>query len=514
MPQVIGLDIGARTVKAAVFERGFRGLELSGFARTEFDPGDPEGLHRALEELGGRVGAPGATVVARLPGDLVLLRFLQLPIADARKLEQVVPFELESQVPWELDELVVDHTIVRKSEDGGAHILVGAARREDVRGLLPVLSAKGLEPRFLGAGPSVLGTLVTAVPSLGQGTVALVDAGFSRTDVCVLHDGKVVFARTVSGGWADIADAHVSGGGAADDVERIDVGGTEQSTAAGRAAAEFVIREVRRTLIAAELETGAEPARIVLFGGLAKQPGFAALLERSVQLPVEPLPLSGAEWAAGKLSEGAEIDAGPAVALAFRVVSDVTQAGVNFRRDEFAFKRDSIAISGVVSRILVAGLVLMCLGIVNYVVKERLLARERSYLDAQIIGEVKGTFPEIPAATFTSTDKALSIMRSEIATSQQRLAQLGGGESSVLEVLREISVAVPEGIYIDIKRFEMDDGKVKMVCLVESYEAGERIGEAIRRVERFRNVVPRDDGSEGGKKRLSVTFDIAEGSAS
>lgn len=507
MPQVIGLDVGSRSVKAAVFERGFRGLELSNFSKTEFDPGDPQGLSRALETLAEQIGAPGATVVARLPGDRVLLRFLDFPISDARKLDQVVPFEVESQVPFELDDLVVDHAMVRKV-DAGSKILVGAARRDDVRGFLPLLSSKGLEPRYLGAGPCTLGSLVAAVPGLAQGTVALVDAGFTRTDVCVIDDGRVVYARTISGGWADLSDAHVSSGGSLDDVASFDVGGSEQTTAAGRAAAEFVAREVKRTLFAAELEAKVEPARIVLFGGLSRQRGFAALLERQTQVAVEPLALSGADWAAGKLHDASEAEAGAAVALAFRVLAEGSQAGVNFRRDEFAFRRDAIAFSGVLSRVIVAVLALVVLGCVNYVVKERLLASERAYLDGQILGEVMSTFPDISRATLTSTDKAISIMRGEINDAQSRLDQLGAGNSSALEVLREVSTAVPEGLYIDVRRFELEDGKLKMTVLVESYEAGDKLVAGFRGASRFQNVVSRDDGSESGKKRIQFTMDV------
>lgn len=511
MPQVIGLDVGSRSVKVAVFERGFRGLELSNFTKTEFDPGDPQGLSRALESVAGNLGVQGATIVARLPGDRVLLRFLDLPIADARKLDQVVPFELESQVPFELDDLVVDHAIVRKADAGGAKVFVSAARRDDIRGFLPLLSSKGLEPRYLGAGSSALGGLVAAVPALAHGTVALVDAGFTRTDVCVLDEGKVVYARTISGGWADLADAHVSSGGTADEVSGFDVGGSDQTTAAGRAAAEFVTREVKRTLFAAEIDAKVEPARIVLFGGMAKQRGFAALLERQAHLPVELLALSGSDWAAGRLADSSEAEAGAAVALAFRVLSEGSQAGVNFRRDEFAFRRDAIAFSGVVSRVIAAVLALVVLGCVNYVVKERLLAGERAYLDGQILGEVMATFPEIPRSTLTSTDKAISIMRGEINDAQSRLDQLGAGNSSALEVLREISAAVPDGVYIDVKRLELEDGKVKMTALVESYEAGDKLVGGFRAAPTFKNVVSRDDGSEAGKKRIQFTMDVVGG---
>src|SRR5688572_26106444 len=142
MPQVIGLDIGSRSVRAAQFERGFRGLELSGFHEVRFDAGDPESLGKALTELSSRLQGGNATIIARMPGDRLLMRLLDFPMSDARKLEQVIPFEVEQQIPYELDELVLDHSILSKNDDGGAKVFVAAARKQDVRETLDLLTAR------------------------------------------------------------------------------------------------------------------------------------------------------------------------------------------------------------------------------------------------------------------------------------------------------------------------------------------------------------------------------------
>lgn len=509
MPQVVGLDIGSRSVKAALFERGFRGLEFSSFLHVDFDPADPESLGRALSHVAEQVSG-SATVVTRLPGDRVILRFLEMPIGDPRKLDQVIPFEVESLVPYELDELVIDHLTVKRNAEGGAKVLVAAARREEIRALIEQLAAKGLDPRFVGAGSTALSTLGVAIPSLGKGVVALVDAGFSRTDLCVLADGKVAFVRTISGGIADLADAHVSGGGAVDEVGAIDVGSALQpQSAATLAAAEFVAREIRRTLLGAETESGVVPERIVLFGGLARMRGFAALVERTTKILVEPLSFQGSEWTKTPIAEEAE--AGAAVALAFRSVADSASGGLSFRRDEFAFKRDVKELSGILTRALVAGLALLLLAVVNYGVKERLLAREKSQLDKNIAAEVLAAFPETPKDRLREGDAAVSIMRGNVDEASARLSQLGGGSTSSIEVLRAISEATPQGMYIDVKEFELSENKVRMKCVVDSYEASDKMVEALKKVKLFANVDTRDTGTEPGsnKRRVTLVFDVA-----
>jgi len=57
-------------------------------------------------------------VVSVLPGDAVTHRILELPFADRKRLEQTVPFELESHLPFELDETVIDFQVLDTSADG------------------------------------------------------------------------------------------------------------------------------------------------------------------------------------------------------------------------------------------------------------------------------------------------------------------------------------------------------------------------------------------------------------
>jgi len=509
MPQVVGLDIGSRSVKAVLFERGFRGLELSSFHKADFDPADAEGLSRALREIVSHL-SPSATVVTRLPGDRVLLRFLDMPITDARKLDAVIPFEVESLIPYELEDLILDHAVVRRNADGGSRVMVAAARRDDVRLSLEQLAASGIEPRFIAAGPTALGALVTAAPALGQGVIALVDAGFSRTDVCLLSEGKVTFVRTISGGMADLANAHVSMGGSLDDLERLDIAATDVRGAGSRAAAEFVAKEIRRTLMAAEMETGLVPGKLVLFGGLAKLRGFAALVERTSHVLVEPIALAGAEWAKNGLTQSMETEAAVSVALAFRVVADPSVAGVNFRRDEFSWKRDVKELSGILTRAVVMGLILALLAGINYGVKERLLAGEKKKLDKAIAEEVLAAFPDAPKDRLKDGDAAVSIMRGNVDEATQRLSALGGGGVSAIDVLRAISDVTPAGMYIDVKEYELSESKVRMKCVLDSYEASDKLVAALKTVKLFANVDTRDAGNEAGtsKRRVTIVMDV------
>ena len=130
MAKVLGIDLGAHTVKVAVFEGRVGKLELTDYRLRTVPPPEPTPLPE-LEEgetpppppsqrvtLGARLSALGAllddvspddtTVYAvALPADQTSLRSVSLPFSDRDRIAKTLPFELEAHVPFELDDFVL-----------------------------------------------------------------------------------------------------------------------------------------------------------------------------------------------------------------------------------------------------------------------------------------------------------------------------------------------------------------------------------------------------------------------
>src|SRR4051794_39557197 len=123
--RILGVDLGAYSVKVAVLETGFRKLVVTRVIErrvpdappppppTEGETAPPPSpwLERALTALGHLLDDEGlrdGTTYGALGGERVSLRVLRLPFTDARKIEQVLGFELESQILPSIDELVYD----------------------------------------------------------------------------------------------------------------------------------------------------------------------------------------------------------------------------------------------------------------------------------------------------------------------------------------------------------------------------------------------------------------------
>src|SRR6185503_20890865 len=118
MPQrILALDFDDSELKAAVVDTSFRDYKVSGLYRESLaaSAGPVEDrLRRFVEQHGEGVD----TILSALPGNRVTWRLLYLPFRDRKRLNQTIPFELESNVPFGLDEAVVDFQVLNRDRAG------------------------------------------------------------------------------------------------------------------------------------------------------------------------------------------------------------------------------------------------------------------------------------------------------------------------------------------------------------------------------------------------------------
>ena len=153
---ITGIDLGSWSVKFSVFDVGFRRVRLHTSFEEPVPPGEAPLAERQAEALrAGVARLPSqSTIHMALPGEMLSLRVLDLPFSDARKVEQVVGYELEGQIMHDLSEVVMDHVILSATKTGdseaaGSRALAVAARTETVAAFLASLKQCGVEPRTL-----------------------------------------------------------------------------------------------------------------------------------------------------------------------------------------------------------------------------------------------------------------------------------------------------------------------------------------------------------------------------
>jgi len=190
---VLGLDLGSHAIKAVELQQSFRRLEAVQVRAAAIDDAELD-----ASELIGRFSQVHqfATdhVVTAVRGDRLSVRQLTFPFAERRKLAQAVPFEVEDQLPFEIDDVVLDWSVVG-GDRSRSEVVAAVAPRSEVSALIETLGAAGCDPRTVECEGLALATLAAAFDL--PGNRLLVDLGHAKTTLCALSGERAIAARSI-----------------------------------------------------------------------------------------------------------------------------------------------------------------------------------------------------------------------------------------------------------------------------------------------------------------------------
>ncbi|MDQ3032512.1 MAG: hypothetical protein M3Y87_08860, partial [Myxococcota bacterium] len=273
MANYLGIEIAPDAVRGVLIKTALRKVQIARFhevpilatspveapdvavegdgATARPEPLDP--IQIAVQELVRSMGLPRPSIFASLPGEEASMRRIELPAAVARKIDELLPIEMEALVPFDADETMLDHQPIEIA-DGKLHTLVVAIPKDRVRGHLDQLAGWGADPQELAVGAAALDGLAQVIPALAtEGPHLVIHLGARRVDACVLRRGHIELARTISAGISDVADAGFASSGGF---------GSEFAGSA----AERLSRELRQTLTAWRMGGGDAPVAIHVSG--------------------------------------------------------------------------------------------------------------------------------------------------------------------------------------------------------------------------------------------------------
>jgi len=262
MARYIGIDIGSSHVRALLFITGYKRVAIEAINEVPID--SVESLEAAISACVTAMLPHSDGVAVAIDGDGAFVHRLKLPLTAKKQIDAVLPFELESQMPIDMSELVYDYRVLRAGPNPAViEVIAALARTEQVKERIELVKrAIGREPERVSCGSLVLGNLsLVARELMSKSPVALVDLGSKRTEVAVLSEGEPVFVRTLSRGVAGLPDSAAS-----------------------------LIAELRQTFLAFLASSDLAIESVILLGGGAAASGADVYLSHELGLPVRALP--------------------------------------------------------------------------------------------------------------------------------------------------------------------------------------------------------------------------------
>jgi general secretion pathway protein L len=486
MARLLGIDATKTSVRTAIVRTSYRRVALEALGEADVAWAGSEAL--AIRAASGGVRADACAIA--LSGERSFYRKIDLPAAAQREIENVLAFELEANVPFEMDETVFDYRVLRPqpgararstlegSEGATIPVFVALARIEDVRArIATVREAIGVEPERVGSGPLPLSNLLTVMPDLerpllvgaGPGPVAILDVGDLTSELCVIVGGEAVFARTLSRGTSGLP-----------------------------ASAHNLARDLRQTLASWRSQGGDPLLGVYLVGSGASAQGADFFLATELGVTILPLPRPTLDELRPEQAEQIPRFAkalGLALGLAGRARGHNLRRGALEAERSYPYLREKIPmLSGL------AAVIAVSFGF-STVAEVRALDAEHEMLGARLGAASRDVLGE------EISDPARA----------KELLETGPGKADedplphidAFDVMVQLSKAVPKDVVHDLVELDVQRGKVVLQGVVPAVADSDTIVKGMKENHCFKDVnVARTSTFTEGKHKYTLELEL------
>jgi type IV pilus assembly protein PilM len=309
--RLISLNLGSQTMGLAEFRvQAHGGLVLLDYRLREMstDPTSDE-MRRAqiavvVREMMSELHIKHGAVNYALPAQSVFARFVKLPGLEKEKLEKIIAFEAQQNVPFPIDDVVWDYQLVGGGLEEQIQVVLVAIKIDLLEDINAGVEEAGLHTSTIDVAPMALyNAFRYSYPNANECSL-LVDIGARTTNVLFIESRKI-FSRSLPIGGSAITAAIAREFGesveAAETRKKRDgfvgLGGAYAEPSNHDLARASKLARSTMTRLHAELmrsithyraqQQGSRPDRIFLCGGAVGMPYMREFFQEKFQLPIE-----------------------------------------------------------------------------------------------------------------------------------------------------------------------------------------------------------------------------------
>ncbi|NLL83384.1 MAG: type IV pilus assembly protein PilM [Lentisphaerae bacterium] len=312
--RILALNVGASKIMLAEFSvSGGRPPTLLNYGTAELGTGaDGDGsassafLVAALKDVMINTGIRPAPLLMSISGQVVFPRFIKLPPVAKEKLQQMIQYEAEQNVPFPIADLVWDYQLIGDATEGEQNAMIVAAKNDNIAEVASAVAAAGLEPVLIDVAPMALYNCVRYNYNDIDGCALLIDIGARSTNLVFMEEGKF-FSRCIPvAGNAitqELAKSFQTDFRAAEALKQecafVALGGVyaaigdERADRASKTVRNVVTRlhaEISRSInFYRSQQDGSVPTRVFLTGGSGVIPHMDTFFSDKLQAPTEYL---------------------------------------------------------------------------------------------------------------------------------------------------------------------------------------------------------------------------------
>ena len=446
-----------------------------------------------------------------VPGAEVTTHFLTLPFDNRRRIEQILPFELENIVPFNLETMHVAFDVLGKAPEGGFKVMVCITPKENIKKFLGHLAQAGVDPKKVGVIPfSLYGAATLQLPE-EQGAYALVDFGRHYTDLTLVNKGELLNLRSIPMGGAmldeKLAKALIIDADRARELKetKADLRVDDKVAQVLRESLEPLLVRLRQVLQGARSQYGGEITRLYILGRGSLLRGLDDLLADELGVDVARFTSLPAGSPVNNSDDEQINQARFAAALAevHSGVGPLRNMKLNLRLGEFFYRKQRTAMKASIRSAVVVGVVILALLLYNVVASNMQKRKYHQALSDQVVQIYLKAFPGVPPT------QPLQQFQAQIGKTMDKyktVGFLGEGDLRALDVIKQLSEAIPPDITVDIKKIDLTPDLLKFEGECNAFDDVDKIENVLAGLTGFKSV--KKESSRSVSEKVKFKFSV------
>ncbi len=385
--RILGIEITKTELRGTVvIAQGYK-RTIEQYLQQPIADGDySTEAHHAFTELVKKAGHIDLIKIA-IPSTGVLFKELSLPFIEERKIKLVLPFEIESLLPFSLTDAIIDSiTLAHYAEQKKSDVLVTVAKKEYVKEYTSLYHGTAVDK--VSVDSIELYNLYQIIPEYKsiEGIVILLDIDITTTRIIILHNGKPRLWRTLTKGLAIDQES-----------QRIDFASAPEYIQEKYTS---LVQDIQFTMQAAVNKIGSEKShspKVILAGTGNDMPGYLEFIETKLGLPCE-------RFYAHKIIQNTTITTKPSLGISHsHNISLALALGLSLTADfNLAKESSSIKDDALLSKQLIASSIMLVVLFGSLFLYSSLsirsLSQEVNASEKQAMQQLRTVFPLLPHA--------------------------------------------------------------------------------------------------------------------
>jgi general secretion pathway protein L len=458
--KVLGIDIRNETLTAVLLYSSLREHRVVDFIHLPFSgPDDPErSLSSAMQTLTEKLDLTGSDYVVAIPTNQFIFRNMQIPFSSAKKIRMVLPFELETTLPYAAEDLVIDFHTLNGSPAGDQTKLIAAAiEKSKLSPYLDALASIQADPEKL-----TLSGLSTALclakqadPEEDQLFIEMED---TYGTLFILTGGRLQLIRSFP-----LPSARPS-------------------------KAPQLRAQIQQTLAAflESSESNFEPIEVAVSGIGLDETDIIPALSSTLDIPVKTtsiaeqlnIPIEGnreSQWIPGRMNT--------ALALALTEVEGYDD--LNFHKGQFAAQKFLSKHKGPLVKTGILAAAVLVLFFFNLTMEAYTLNKHLSRINSQMTQIFKTTFPEVKTIRYPYQEMLAKIRETKKNAAFEDEA---GPHIRSIDILNSISEKIPHNIKVNLTRLVIQPENVLISGTTDTYNSVDTIKSRLEQIPHFEKV--------------------------